>query len=129
MAKTYHIHPAIGIARLGNSTTQLCISPEKLGALPIDCDESGNARLTSDGKTERTISEFRDSEGRIKRQAGRFHICVHDNDYPGGRPLRIGDRIEGGGNNGGAARARAERARLGAPLGSPPHPRRVGSGN
>jgi hypothetical protein len=100
MTKTYHIHPAIGIARLGNSPTAFCISPEAAAAMPIACDEEGNARLTSDGKSEVPIKQFKDAEGRIKRQAARFRVFVHDDQQPEGRPLKIGDPVEGGGNCG-----------------------------
>src|SRR5262249_30753927 len=89
-----------GIARLGNSPDAFCISPEKPAALPIDCDAQGNPRLGLDGVTEQTITTFKDAEGRIKRQAARFQIYVYDEQSPEGRPLKIGDRISGGGNDG-----------------------------
>src|SRR5947209_3625445 len=96
----YRIHPAIGVARLGNSPQEFCISPEKPAALPVDCDSSGNAFLTPDGTAERTISHFKDAEGRIKRQAARFSIYVYDEESPEGRPLALGDPVRGGGNHG-----------------------------
>ena len=107
MAKTdcapppvYRIHPGIGIARLGDSTTEFCISPEKPTALPIECDAQGNPRLSPDGTTEQTVTKFKDAQGRIKRQAARFHIYVYDGQSPEGRPLKIGDPVSGGGNDG-----------------------------
>lgn len=100
MATTYHIHPGIGIARLGNSPDQFCISPESEAQLPIDCDNRGNPRLSPDGQHELRVGKFKDCEGRIKRQAARFQIFVRDEDNPEGRPLKIGDRISGGGNHG-----------------------------
>jgi hypothetical protein len=99
MATTYRIHPAIGIARLGNAPRAFCISPEKPAALPIDCDAAGNPRLAPDG-TELPVATFKDDEGRIKRQAARFQIYVHDDESPDGRPLAIGDPVSGGGNQG-----------------------------
>jgi hypothetical protein len=96
----YRIHPGIGIARLGDSPTEFCISPEKPTALPTDCDAQGNPRLSPDGKTEQSVKKFKDAEGRIKRQAARFHIYVYDEESPEGRPLKIGDSIKGGGNDG-----------------------------
>jgi hypothetical protein len=96
----YRIHPGIGIARLGDSPTEFCISPEKPTALPIDCDAQGNPRLSPDGTTEQSVTKFKDSQGRIKRQAARFHIYVYDEDSPEGRPLKIGDTVKGGGNDG-----------------------------
>jgi hypothetical protein len=100
MPTTYRIHPGIGIARLGNSPDAFCISPEQPAALPIACDERGNPLVTPDGMTEVRISSFKDQQGRMKRQAARFQIWAYDDEYPEGRPLKLGDRIEGGGNAG-----------------------------
>lgn len=99
MPAKYRIHPGIGIARLGNSPDAFCISPEEPAALPIECDEKGNAVISSDGQPVR-IEKFKDKEGRIKRQAARFQIYVYDEQSPEGRPLKLGDHVEGGGNAG-----------------------------
>jgi hypothetical protein len=100
MPTTYKIHPGIGIARLGNSPEEFCLSPEEPAALPIDCDAQGNPLLSPDGTTELRIKKFKDTEGRIKRQAARFQIFVYDEESPEGRPLKVGDPISGGGNQG-----------------------------
>ena len=100
MPTTYRIHPGIGIARLGNSPDGFCISPETPAALPLDCDKRGNPLLSPDGMTELTVKAFKDEEGRIKRQAARFQIWAYDDEHPQGRPLKLGDHIEGGGNAG-----------------------------
>ena len=100
MPSTYRIHPALGIARLGDSPDDFCISPEKPASLPVACDSRGNPRLSPDGESEETVTRFKDAEGRIKRQAARFQIYVYDDEHPEGQPLRIGDQIEGGGNAG-----------------------------
>lgn len=100
MPTTYRIHPGIGIARLGNSPEAFCISPEKPSALPIDCDERGNPLLSPDGTIEQSLKAFKDGEGRIKRQAARFQIWAYDDEHPTGRPLKLGDPVEGGGNAG-----------------------------
>ena len=100
MPPTYRIHPAIGIARLGDSPAEFLISPETPAARPIACDSEGNPALSPDGRQEVTAATFKDAEGRIKRQAARFQIYVYDDDCPEGRPLRLGDRVEGGGNAG-----------------------------
>jgi len=97
---TYRIHPGIGIAHLGNSPDAFCISPEGPAALPIDCDAGGNTLMSPDGRSEQTIRTFKDSEGRIKRQAARFQVWVYDDKSPEGRPLKLGDQVEGGGNAG-----------------------------
>lgn len=95
MVSKYKIHPSIGVARLGNSPDDFCIASEAAGGLPIECDPNGNTP-----EQEVFVKKFRDSEGRIKRQAARFHIFVEDEDHPEGRPLQIGDTIYGGGNYG-----------------------------
>ncbi|MDQ3804327.1 MAG: LodA/GoxA family CTQ-dependent oxidase [Acidobacteriota bacterium] len=99
-ATAYRIHPGIGIARLGDSPAEFCISPEKPAALPVACDAQGDARLSPDGTTEVTVTKFKDAQGRIKRQAARFHVYVYDDESPAGRPLKIGDPVKGGGNHG-----------------------------
>ena len=96
----YKIHPGIGIARLGNSPEDFCISPETPAALPIACDRQGNPVLSPDGTATTVVTHFKDEQGRIKRQAARFQVYVYDDQSPQGRPLKIGDRIEGGGNAG-----------------------------
>lgn len=100
MTPTYRIHPGIGIARLGNSPDDFCISPEEPAALPLDCDRDGNPLYTENGESERRIKTFKDAEGRVKRQAARFQVWVYDDESPQGRPLKLGDRVEGGGNAG-----------------------------
>src|SRR6185503_4444742 len=99
MPTTYRIHPGVGIARLGNSTYDFCISPEQPAALPIACDKDGNPILDPDGNEAR-ITTFKDEAGRLKRQAARFQVWAYDDEHPEGRPLKIGDQIEGGGNAG-----------------------------
>jgi hypothetical protein len=59
MATVYKIHPAIGIARIGNSPTDFFIGPEKIGEYP---NPPGG---------------FKDSQCRVKRQAARFRIYAH----------------------------------------------------
>lgn len=95
----YKIHPAIGIARLGNSPTDFYISPETTGGLPIACDASGNTTKDSSGH-EKTVSSFKDAHGLIKRQAARFRIYVYDDKHPEGRELKIGDEIIGNATRG-----------------------------
>lgn len=97
---TYRIHPGIGIARLGNSETEFYLAPETPAALPQACDANGNPLYAADGVTPVLVTNFKDAEGRIKRQAARFQVFVYDDDNPEGKPLKIGDRIEGGGNSG-----------------------------
>ncbi|MEJ0074493.1 MAG: LodA/GoxA family CTQ-dependent oxidase [Alphaproteobacteria bacterium] len=91
MTATFRIHPAIGIARLGNSPTSFYIAPEQAGVFPIDCDQDGNP-IVKDGK-EVPISKFKDTDGRIRRQAARFRVFIYD-DSGEGREVEIGDTFE-----------------------------------
>src|SRR5258707_5868713 len=97
---TYKIHPGIGIARLGNSDTEFYLVPETPAGLPMGCDSNGNQGFGPDGITPVLVTTFRGAQGRIKRQAARFQVFVHDEASPEVRPLKIGDKIEGGGNHG-----------------------------
>jgi len=54
------IHPAIGIARIGNSPAGFFIGPERPGVIA------------------RPAGGFRDTEGLIKRQAARFRLFAYD---------------------------------------------------
>ena len=97
---TYRIHPGIGIARLGNSDTEFYLAPETPAALPQACDGFGNPQYGPDGVAPVPVKTFKDAQGRVKRQAARFQIFAYDELNPEGRPLAIGDPVEGGGNRG-----------------------------
>lgn len=56
MATTYKIHPAIGIARVGNSPDEFFIGPERIGERP---DPPG---------------DFKDAQCRVKKQAALSHL-------------------------------------------------------
>lgn len=82
MTNCYEIHPRIGVARLGNSPTEFYLSPETIGGLPIACDESGNA-------PGEFVDQFKDSLGRIKRQAALFKIFERSEN--GMREVKLSD--------------------------------------
>lgn len=92
MATKYKIHPAIGIARVGDSPTSFYLAPEGPGRLPIDCDENGVTQR-ADGK-EATVTSFRDSDGLLRRQGARFRVYVYadDNDKTG-HEVAIGETL------------------------------------
>jgi L-Lysine epsilon oxidase N-terminal/L-lysine epsilon oxidase C-terminal domain len=92
MAAEFRIHPAIGIARVGNSPTEFYLAPEEEGALPIDCDAAGNPIV--DHGREQPIKTFKDAEQRVKRQAARFRVFLYDENNPAGREVQIGDAIQ-----------------------------------
>src|SRR5690349_18682225 len=94
MKTTYKIHPAIGLARVGNSPELFYLAPESMGGLPIACDGQGNATVGDDG-AEQTTTTMKDAQGRILRQGARFQIFVYDDKNPEGRPLKVGDNVEG----------------------------------
>jgi hypothetical protein len=87
-------------ARLCRATRHCWTRFPAPAGLPLECDTDGNQRFGPDGTTPLLVTTFRDAQGRIKRQAARFQVFVYDEQSPEGRPLKIGDRIEGGGNNG-----------------------------
>jgi hypothetical protein len=62
MATVYKIHPAIGVARVGNSPDEFFVGPERVGERP---DPPGG---------------FKDAQCRVKRQAARFRIYAHHDD-------------------------------------------------
>lgn len=93
MATIFKIHPAIGIARVGDSTSSFYLSPEQTGALPIACDHDGNAIVGQDGN-EQPISSFKDSQRRVLRQAARFRVFTYDAAHPTGQELKVGDQID-----------------------------------
>ena len=78
---TYRIHPAIGVARVGDSE-EYYIAPEKAAGLPI----------LPDGKAF-TPADFRDARKRVRRQGARFTVYRYDGDDSGeaGVPVRAGE--------------------------------------
>ena len=62
MARTFRIHPAIGVARMGNSPTAYYVGPETPG-VPPNWDDAT-----------KKFNSFRDDHGRIKRQGARFRV-------------------------------------------------------
>src|SRR5262245_15563460 len=93
MATKFKIHPAIGIARVGSSTSGFYLAPESVGTLPIACDQNGNTTIGSDG-TEAVVSSFKDSTGAVLRQGARFRVYVYDDATSGGREVKIGEQLE-----------------------------------
>jgi hypothetical protein len=81
----FKIHPAIGIARVGDSPDSFYLAPEQAGQLPNE--------LTSDGK-EQPIKTFKDKKQRVKRQAARFRVYGYDDNFKQGKEIQIGDTIE-----------------------------------
>ena len=83
MATVYKIHPAIGIARVGNHPSAFFIGPETPGSRGVEIGANGN---------ETAITRYKDG-GRIKRQAARFRVFKFNQDDAGN--LRAGRRSDG----------------------------------
>ena len=80
----FKIHPAIGIARVGDSPDAFYLAPEQAGAMPNE--------LNADG-TEQPVTKFKDAQGRVKRQAARFRVYGYDDDFKQGQELQVGQQF------------------------------------
>lgn len=74
----YKIHPAIGLARVGNSGEHY-LAPERAGGLPV----------LPDGRPF-SPADFRDRDGRLRRQGARFEVYRYDGPA-GGEAVRPGE--------------------------------------
>jgi hypothetical protein len=81
----FKIHPAIGIARVGDSPDEFYLAPEQAGQTPNE--------LTTDGG-EQPVTKFKDGQGRVKRQAARFRVYGYDDEFKQGREIQVGDQIQ-----------------------------------
>ncbi len=97
------IHPAIGMARVGNST-EYYLGPETMAASPQEGNAITGGLPIKPGteNTNITSSDLRDAQGRLKRQAARFKIFQYPNvgeklSYPtkGGEEVLIGSTVDG----------------------------------
>jgi hypothetical protein len=64
MGTVYKIHPAVGIARVGNHPNAFFVGPESNGSPSAEIAASGD---------ETTVQHYK-SDGKIKRQAARFRV-------------------------------------------------------
>src|SRR5882762_9849199 len=74
---TLKIHPAIGVARLGNDPAQFFLGPEIPGKGPVGAD-AGVGTPIGGGP----FSGFKTSATTIKRQGQRFYIFIHHEGKP-----------------------------------------------
>lgn len=97
----FRIHPAIGIARVGNSE-EFYLGPETMAGMEGENagDPMGGLPIKPDQETQTiTSDDIRDTEGRLKRQAARFKIYGYSNDaiksYPSGagEEIKVGSEI------------------------------------
>ncbi|HYI11413.1 MAG TPA: CTQ-dependent lysine 6-oxidase LodA [Thermoanaerobaculia bacterium] len=87
----YAVHPAVGVARLGNSPEEFYLEPETIGGLPIECSPDGTPR--SEGGKPVFVKKFKDAAGRIKRQGAQFRVYAFDSNNPDdpGREVTLND--------------------------------------
>ena len=101
----YRVHPAIGIARVGNSD-EYYIGPETAAGLPLPGQPDNNpARgglpINPDTNATITSKDLRDANGAFKRQAARFRIFQYSpenlSSYPSGQgsEIQIGSTVNG----------------------------------
>lgn len=87
----YAVHPAVGVARLGNSPDEFYLEPETIGGLPLECDPDGTPRMENGRAV--FVKKFKDKQGRIKRQGAQFRVFAFDANDPGdpGREVTLDD--------------------------------------
>lgn len=100
----FRIHPAIGFARVGNSS-EYYLEPNTQAALPVPGDSTTTGGLPIKPGTENdtiTSADLRDASGALKRQAARFKIYAYPaqttETYPmgvTGTEIRIGSQVDG----------------------------------
>ena len=71
------VHPAIGVARVGNSPDEFFVGPERIGVVPSPGDGH----------------RYKDAQGRVKRQAARFRCFGFDESGDRWTELTHGDGV------------------------------------
>lgn len=81
------IHPAIGLARVGNSE-EYYLGPESMAGMPVAGQKVTGGLPIKPGTDSTTItsSDLRDSDGKLKRQAARFRIYQYQDTAPASYP-------------------------------------------
>lgn len=77
----FKIHPAIGIARLGNAKDDFYLEPTSIGGLPVECDAQGNETLKKGQPV--YVKSFKTKQGELRRQGAKFRIYRYDKDSNG----------------------------------------------
>lgn len=92
----YRVHPAIGIARVGNSE-EYYLGPETAAGLPLpgqpDNPARGGLPINADTGATITSKDLRDTSGAFKRQAARFRIIQYPADAVGSYPTGQGTEV------------------------------------
>lgn len=87
MAVEFKIHPAIGVARLGNSRTAFYLEPDGVGKRPIEANPADNTPGMA-GQDFKRVNVFKEN-GEIKRQAAWFRLFKHENGDPIGQEITL----------------------------------------
>lgn len=82
MAKIYKIHPSIGIARVGKSTSGYFLEADVLSGQPYEIDDSGK---------EAVFQGYKDAVFQVRRQGVRFKIFEFERDEATGNERLIGE--------------------------------------
>jgi hypothetical protein len=77
MATVYKIHPAIGVARVGNHPSAFFIGPEVPGSPGVEIGAGG---------AETPVTRYKEN-GQVKRQAARFRVFKYQQDAAGNLQL------------------------------------------
>jgi hypothetical protein len=82
----YKIHPAIGVARVGNHETAFFVGPEAPGSSGVEIDAGG---------VETPLVSYK-ADGRVKRQAARFRVFCYEQDASGNLRLvgEVGPEVQ-----------------------------------
>lgn len=100
---TFRVHPAIGVARVGNSEDYV-IAPETMAGSPPPQGGNLTGGLPIRRGTESDAirsSDLRDASGALKRHAARFRLFAYSDGAPeswprgDGREVRIGGEVDG----------------------------------
>ena len=88
------VHPAIGLARVGNSV-EYYLAPETIAALPVHGSSTTGGLPIVPGTESEPIqsTDLRDAEGRFKRQAARFRIFQYPADQAQNYPAQQGEEV------------------------------------
>jgi hypothetical protein len=100
--EVFRIHPAIGVARVGNSE-EYYLAPETMAGFPVDGQQTtGGLPIRLGTESDHiTSKDLRDGDGQLKRQAARFRIFQYNEEkakiYPSGagEEIKIGSKVDG----------------------------------
>ncbi|NEO99914.1 MAG: hypothetical protein F6K58_14785 [Symploca sp. SIO2E9] len=91
----YVIHPAIGVARVGNHPTEFFLAPNEIGGLPLECDQ----QTGDEGDQPQPVTSFKAgielgtlpifNRELIKRQGQKFRVYKYNTEDPSSDPEEV----------------------------------------